>query len=184
MRVDVPMNVLKALSLLTSKDDSRAALQCVCVRKHDDETVEIAATDSYTLGSIHVAASEFNIIETDDELLIPAELIKRIGSTKAETATIMTDGCDVTIEVLGCTYTSPDQIQRTKYPNYKQLIDDDIVAESPELDPKKVEVMMEVCKLINGKSDVGVNVRVNGIYKPVYFEIPTMRFIGLIMPVR
>lgn len=71
--ITIEAKQLIALATVTSNDDWRDALKCVCLRRKD-HYVEAIATDSFSLARfVHVEEEG-----EEEEILIPKEVIKNL----------------------------------------------------------------------------------------------------------
>lgn len=189
--ITIEAKQLIALSTITSTENWRSALQCVCLRKKS-RYVEAIATDSFSLARfIHEEEQG-----EDEEILIPKEVIKNL-KVKDGTCTVTIEDGIGKIDVGSCSfsflpcespYPTPESIERLFKKN------EGAPAGEGTFDPFKMAAMCNVCSKgfgMSKKAAKALKIDLNnqdksGHLAPALFSavVDETEFNGLVMPMR
>lgn len=190
--ITIEARQLIALSTITSIENWRSALQCVCLRKKS-RYIEAIATDSFSLARF---INEEEQGEEEEEILIPKEVIKNLKAKDGLCEVSINDGIGK-IDVGSCSfsflpcespYPTPESIERLFKKN------EGAPAGEGTFDPFRMSAMCNVFAKGFGMSKKAAkalkidlnNQDKNGYLAPALFSafVEETEFNGLVMPMR
>lgn len=190
--ITIEARQLIALSTITSIENWRSALQCVCLRKKS-RYIEAIATDSFSLARF---INEEEQGEEEEEILIPKEVIKNLKAKDGLCEVSVNDGIGK-IDVGSCSFSFlPCESPYPSRENIERMFKKN--AGTPvgccSFDPFRVAAMCNVFAKGFGMSKKATkalkidlnNQDKNGHLAPALFDafIEETEFNGLVMPMR
>lgn len=167
-----------------AKDDALPTL-CAVQLTADGDTLTLAATDRYTLGTITVPYSgpAFTFLLDRPDAVTLAKLLKVACKIVAESVTLTVDGDRLTVATFDTTVTYRQVAG--EFPRWGRLI--------PSGEPDATDTiawgganLAKFCKLTDpdtgSRTPAPLRVTLYGSHKPARVDVG--RFVGLIMPVR
>lgn len=189
--ITIEARQLIALSTITSTENWRSALQCVCLRKKN-RYVEAIATDSFSLARFTHEEEPGE----EEEILIPKDVIKNLKTKDGLCKVSIVEGigrldvgaCSFSFFPCESPYPSPENIERMFKKNAGTPIS------CCSFDPLKIATMCNVCAKGFGMSKKATkalkidlnNQDKNGYLAPALFSafVDETEFNGLVMPMR
>lgn len=189
--ITIEAKQLIALATVTSNDDWRDALKCVCLRRKD-HYVEAIATDSFSLARfVHVEEEG-----EEEEILIPKEVIKNLKAKDGLCTVSIKDGIG-RLDVKACSYSFiPCESPYPSRENIERMFKKNAGAPVGccSFDPFRVAAMCNICAKGFGMSKKATkalkidlnNQDKNGHLAPALFDafVDETEFNGLVMPMR
>ena len=189
--ITIEARQLIALATVTSNDDWRDALKCVCLRKKD-RYVEAIATDSFSLARFTYEEEEGE----EEEILIPKEIIKNLKAKDGLCTVSIKDGIG-RLDVKACSYSFiPCESPYPSRENIERMFKKNAGAPVGccSFDPFRVAAMCNICAKGFGMSKKATkalkidlnNQDKNGHLAPALFDafVDGTEFNGLVMPMR
>jgi DNA polymerase-3 subunit beta len=167
----IPVNVLKAMSLLASKKDVRYYLNGVLVESNSQHT-RIVATDGHILGVYQTTETAHN--DEAFSIIIPNEIIAKLDKKDNFLSTNEQDNWVID----GIAFTPVDG----KFPDYNRVLPrTDMTNEVAQFNPDFIARFQKVGKLL--ANNAVPTIAHNGIGSALV-DIGLPNFVGVMMPIR
>lgn len=189
--ITIEAKQLIALATVTSNDDWRDTLKCVCLRKKG-RYVEAIATDSFSLARFTHEEEQGE----EEEILIPKEVIKNLKAKDGLCTVSIKDGIG-RLDVKACSYSFiPCESPYPSRENIERMFKKNAGAPVGccSFDPFRVAAMCNICAKGFGMSKKATkalkidlnNQDKNGHLAPALFSafVDETEFNGLVMPMR
>lgn len=189
--ITIDAKQLIALSNITSNEDWRSALKCVCLRKKS-RYVEAIATDSFSLARFTHEEEEGE----EEEILIPKEIIKNLKAKDGLCTVSIKDGIG-RLDVKACSYSFiPCESPYPSKENIERMFKKNAGAPVGccSFDPFRVAAMCNVFAKgfgLSKKAPKALKIDLNnqdknGHLAPALFDafVDETEFNGLVMPMR
>jgi DNA polymerase-3 subunit beta len=167
----LPMNSLKAMSVLASKQDVRYYLNGVLVESNKSYT-RMVATDGHLLGIYQISETAHN--DEEFSIIVPNEVIAKLD--KKDNFLSTNEHGNWSID--GIAFTPVDG----KFPDYMRVMPSNpATGESAQFNPELITRFVKCSKLLNG-SKTPVIAHNGG--SSALVDLGLDRFVGVVMPMR
>lgn len=178
----IPANMLKAVALASSNEETRYYLKGVYLEPRDAH-IHLTATNGHVLISLRLPTPD-DTPATGEAFIIPAHLIAQLKIPKrgeAVSTVTINDEKLVTIALEGASFAAP--AVDGSFPDYARVIPESVDGETAYFNPDLLLKFKKAAELL-GEKIVAPSIGYNGL-GPAFVTISTtLDAIGVAMPVR